>query len=528
MDVLGRLLTGSLRAATPGPTDDFWFGPVGTTTPAGVRVSPEIANKVSAWFRGREIIATGIAMLPLDMFENLPNDQGPQKASGHPLHDLIHHQPNDWLNAFDWRRMLGYHLIDHGNHYAFIEAGDRGFASQLQPIQDPTTVTPKLVNRRRKVYEIKDPKTGGSTTALQDEIFHLHILSTDGVQGRGVLSYARDCLGLTSVLEQFASRIFSRGTLSAGALEVPGVLTDDASRRMAQSFSTSHGDWHLPKVLEQGAKWVQSEGLTPENAQMLLSRKFGIDEVARFLGVPRHMLENSDPSFGNAEQFNRNFIDFTMGWWLVLIEMSINTQLVSAPQKYYAEFNRNAIARGDLSTRWAAYVDAITTGTYTRNEVRRMENRPSLPGLDEPLTPAHLTGKQPAARSAAPKAPAPAPPAAVVLPDPEPVSPQAHAIAVAAACRVLRKEVAAVQQLAKRHASDADAYAAAVTEFYAGHAALVAQTLLMPPGTAAVYCAEQAGQLLGEKGGLAALDAWGQPAYATWLAEWALGEGVAA
>ena len=43
--------------------------------------------------------------------------------------------------------------------------------------------------------------TGGSTTALQDEIFHLHILSTDGVQGRGVLSYARDCLGLTSVLE---------------------------------------------------------------------------------------------------------------------------------------------------------------------------------------------------------------------------------------------------------------------------------------------------------------------------------------
>ena len=88
--------------------------------------------------------------------------------------------------------------------------------------------------------------------------------------------------------------------------------------------------------------------------------------------------------------------------------------------------------------------------------------------------------------------------------------------------------VAAVQQLAKRHASDADAYAAAVTEFYAGHAALVAQTLLMPTETASVYCAEQAGQLLGEKGGFAALDAWGQPAYATWLAEWALGEGVAA
>ena len=526
MDVLGRLLTGSLEGRTPGPADDFWYGPVGAVTPAGVRVDDEVANKISAWFRGREIIATGLAMLPLDMFENLPSDGGPQKADQHPLHDVIHSQPNPWQNSFEWRRMMGYHLIDQGNHYCYIQPGARGFASELQPIEDPSKVKVKLVDRRRKVFEITDPNTGGTTTALQDEIFHLHILSKNGYCGRGILSYARDTLGLAVVLEQFASKVFSRGSLGAGAIEVPGVLNDDASKRMAESFITSNGNWHLPKVLEQGAKWVQAQGLTPEDAQMLLSRKFGIDEQARYLGIPRHMLENSDPSFGNAEQFNRNFIDLTLGWWLAMIEVGINTQLVAAPQKYYAEFNRNAIARGDLQARWAAYVDAITTGTFTRNEVRRKENMPKLPGLDEPLAPAHLTGKQPTSRSATPNPTPSKAPAAQVIEVPV-VPPQARAIAVAAACRLLRKEIAAVQKFAVKHAADPTAFRAAVAEFYGGHQELVSQTMLMSEASARAYCASQVAQLI-EAPGLRALEQWAGPAYAEGLAEMALEEGVAA
>jgi hypothetical protein len=42
MDILGRLLGGDdLRAGVPGPTSDYWYGPVGTMTDAGVRVDVE-------------------------------------------------------------------------------------------------------------------------------------------------------------------------------------------------------------------------------------------------------------------------------------------------------------------------------------------------------------------------------------------------------------------------------------------------------------------------------------------------------
>jgi phage portal protein BeeE len=106
----------------------------------------------------------------------------------------------------------------------------------------------------------------------------------------------------------------------------------------------------MPKVLEQGSKFVANE-LTPEDAQMLLSRKYTVDDIARWLGVPRLMLENSDPSFGNAEQFTQNFIDFNMGPWLSLWEFAISDQLILAPQKYFARFTRQALVRGNFKDR---------------------------------------------------------------------------------------------------------------------------------------------------------------------------------
>jgi hypothetical protein len=43
----------------------------------------------------------------------------------------------------------------------------------------------------------------------------------------------------------------------------------------------------------------------------------------------------------------------------VLFEFSINDQLVTKPQTYYAEFVRDALVRGDIAARWAAYQIAV-------------------------------------------------------------------------------------------------------------------------------------------------------------------------
>jgi HK97 family phage portal protein len=532
MDVLARIFGGSLYAGTPGPTDDFWYQPAaGTGTPAGMRVDSEGAQKLSAWFRGRDLLATALAMLPLSMYQRLPNDAGADRAQQHPLDDVLHRKPNGWQNSFQWRRQQMFHLIDHGAGYNWIVPGARGFAHELHPIH-PTLVTAKQIasgpNKGRLLYDVRNPVTGQTTTHTQDEIFRLPGASDDGITCKGILEYARDNLGTAMAVESYAARIFSNGSLNGGIIKVPGVLDDDASKRMAQSFKTAMGDWHLPKVLEQGADWVKQDGMTPEKAQMLLSRQFSIDDIARWLGVPRQMLMNSDPSYGNAEQFRQDFVDFYLGPWLSLFEFAINDQLVLVPDRYYAEFTRDAIVRGNLAERWAAYQISVSTGTFTRNEVRRKENMKALPGLDEPLDPAHLTGTQaPSGQADTPHAPAKKPATADDTPDAaRAFVTRAEAIAQESAARLLRKEIAAVQKAAVRHAADGDAFVQAVTDFYAKHALLVTESLQMPSADADTYCAGQAHQIVNGNW-LEALELWQTSAYAAGLAAIALEETAA-
>jgi hypothetical protein len=98
---------------------------------------------------------------------------------------------------------------------------------------------------------------------------------------------------------------------------------------------------------------------------------------------------------------------------------------------------------------------------------------------------------------------------------------QARAIVVASAARVLRKEVARVSALGVKHARDVDAFAVAVTDFYADHVALVVAELMMPEAAAKEYCASQAAQVLGEAG-IKAIEQWSERTYAAGLAAWAL------
>lgn len=497
------------------PDHDYWFTQRGEGSMSGMVITEDTARKLSAWYRGRELLANSVGMLPLQVFERLAGDQGADVAREHPLYDVLHMKPNEWQDSFTWRRQATYHLVDHGNAYNRVVPGRRGAVDQLWPIH-PKLVTVRQAASGRLLYDVKDAKTQIVTTYRQDEMLHLRGASDDGIVGVGVLQYARERLGLGLAIGAYSANIFGRGTLNGGIIENPAVLNPEAAKRMAESFVTKPGQWGMPKVLEQGSKWVANT-ISPEDFQMIESEKHSVDDIARWLGVPRHMLENSDPSFGNAEQFNQNFETFSIGPWLSLFEFALNGQLVSAPKRFYVEFNRDAFRRSDFFARWQGYQIAVSTGTVTRNEVRRRENMKALPGLDEPLDPAHLTGKSDAPPDDDPPPPAPKPAPA---PAPAEDTSKAQAIVIESAARVLRKEARAVQRLAVKHAQRQDDFAVAVTEFYAGHVALLVESLRMSEGEATAYCAGQASQAIDF--GLQAVEEWETPGYARGLAAWAL------
>lgn len=525
MDVLARLLTGGLQANTAGPTDDFWYNAVGTMTAAGVRLDADGAKKISAWFRGRDLLATSLAMLPLHLYERLPNDAGAETAPDQPLYDVLHRKPHPDLleDSFTWRRQAMFDLIDHGWAVDVIDIGQRWGLRRI----DPRYLTVERItagpSKGRYLFHVRDENTAQTTPYTQDEVFVRRL-----ADGKGILEHARESLGLARVTETYASKVFGSGSLSAGMIKTPGPMDPDSAKSLALSFKTAAGDWHMPRVLPSGADYISQDALTPEKAQLLTSRKFSINDIARWLGLPPHMLGDLDrATFSNIEHQGQEFVTYSLGSWLSLWEFAINDQLVLDPAKYYAEFTRDALVRGDIATRWQAYTAMVQTGTFTRNEIRRKENANKLPGLDTPIEPAHLTGNAappgaPPQRGAAPREMPPEEPEEDAT---ETQSARAFAIAQASAARILRKEIRRVQALAVRHAADQDAFAAAVTEFYAGHAELVAAELLLadPAG----YCAGQAAQIIGGNW-VDAIRLWESADYAAGLAALALEQEAAA
>lgn len=498
----------SLLAATPGPTADFWYQPIAGVTASGLKVDAEGAKKLSAWYRGRDILATALAMLPLNVYERLPEDRGATVARQHPLHDALHRKPNVSDDAFGWKRQAMYDLIDHGWAYSALRIGQTWTLERL----NPWMVTPSKRPDGAWQFAVRD--TAGQTRVLtQDDVFYLR-----AGDGAGVLASARESLGLAVVQDRYAARVFGRGTLSSGVLEPPGMMKDEQIAAFARSWTTAEGDWHLPKVIPPGAKWHPSDAMTPDDAQMILSRKFAITDIARWLGLPPHMLGDLDrATFSNIEHQGQEFVTYALGPWLSLWEFGINDQLILQPNRFYAEFVRDALVRGDIAARWQAYQVAVTTGTVTRNEVRRKENLNALPGLDEPIEPAHLTGKS----APDPEDDLPSDPASEsAQPEDDPAQARAMRMAEVSAARVLRKEVAALQKLAVRHAADGDAFAGAVAEFYQKHVALVGEALAVSPAVAASYCAGQAQQALTDW--VSACETWQTTHYAAGLAMLAL------
>lgn len=512
--LLSRFFNGELRAdggfASHAPDADYWYQPRGSMSTAGVAVDAEAAQKVSAYYAGVRLLSNDVAKLPLDIFQRLP-DGGKTRARNNPLYDLVHTKPNAWQSSFEWRRQGVRSIINRGNWYSRIVPGPRGPVDQLMPL-NAERVKPVQLDSGRVTYQVRDQRTNIVTTLSQDQMFHVRGPSDDGVEGKSLLTWARDSIGLAMAQHGYAARLFSQGALHGGVISVPAILNDEASKRMADSWVTSQASWHRPKILEQGATYTEST-LTPEDSQMLTSQQFSVTEMARWLGVPPHKIADlSRSTNNNIEHQGLEYVTDSLSPWLVLIEQAILQQLILAPDRYFAEFNVDALMRGDSVARGEFYKSMFAVGAASPNEIRSRENQNNYPDGDQYFVPANMRPiDQPFDAAAASTFNSSSAPPATTS------SPKAEAIVIESAARVLRKEVKAVQAAAVKFAADGDAFAQWVTTFYDGHQALVAQTLCLSEDDAAQYCVNQAQQILNGSW-MTALESWQQPGYAQALA----------
>lgn len=351
----------------------FFFG--GTTS--GKTVNEKTAMQTTAVYSCVRILAETIASLPLQLYKH--TDTGKEKATAHPLYNLLHNEPNSEMTSFVFRETLMSHLLLWGNAYAQIIRDGRGQIIALYPLLPDKITVDRAINGEL-FYQYQTDK--GEVILRKDEVLHIPGLGFDGLVGYSPIAMAKNAVGMTLACEEYGASFFANGANPGGVLEHPGVLKDP--KKVRDSWNDVYrgsNNAHKLAVLEEGMKYQQI-GIPPEEAQFLETRKFQINEIARLYRIPPHMVGDLEKSsFSNIEQQSLEFVKYTLDPWVVRWEQSMQKALLSFKdkQKYFIKFNVDGLLRGDYASRMSGYATARQNGWMSANDIRELENLNKIP-----------------------------------------------------------------------------------------------------------------------------------------------------
>lgn len=382
---------------------DGWY-PDGMKGDAGEIVNDQSALALSAVWACVNLLSGTIASLPLMVYRT--DGQGSRTvARDHPLYRVLHDSPNFDQTAVDFWEFVCASIELWGNAYARIERS-AGRVTGLVPI------APALVSVRRLqngTIEYRWTEDGKAFVETDRTMLHIRGFGGNPLGGMSTLHFGRNVFSLARAETRAAGGMFANGLRPSGVLTFESWLTPEqralSETKLTEKFLGAMNAGR-PLVLEGGTKWEQLT-ISPEDAQMLESRGFSVEEICRFFGVPPFMVGHTEKSTSwgtGLEQQTLGFQKFTLRRRLKRIEQAIQKQLLTPAERsqgLVVEFNLEGLLRADSKGRAGFYQQMTAIGAMTINEVRSLENLPPVEGGDVPRmqmqnVPITQAGQQPA------------------------------------------------------------------------------------------------------------------------------------
>lgn len=364
------------------------------------------------------LLSQTIATLPIGIFRKLGD--GSRKASpDHPLYEILHNQPNADMTAVDfWQVMIAVMLL-RGTAFAEIDRiGDRVVA--LTPL-----VTGSLAWRRGLggAYEFTYTENGKHRKIARRDLWILPAFTMDGMFGLSPICYGTNVFSGAMAADRASNQTFESGMSASGFVSYgkdSNAWLKEAQRDQLQASLNrfAHGGSKAGGVFVlEGGMGYTALAMNPEDAQMLETRSFNVEEICRWFGVPPTLVAHGDKTSNwgtGLEQQNLTFLTYNLRPWLSKIEQSIRKNLLPAGEKgrYFAEFSVEGLLRADTQGRAAWYRAMTDIGAMVIDEVRGYENLPPIggnaakPTVQSARVPLDKLGEKPPAPVAPPAAPA--------------------------------------------------------------------------------------------------------------------------
>ncbi|HHZ69291.1 MAG TPA: phage portal protein [Methylococcaceae bacterium] len=381
-----------------------WMAGTTTAQPEGVQtaqpgsasnsptsITEDQAMQQSSVFRCVRILTETMGSLKIKVYERksgqlIEVEYDPANA----LWNVLTHSPNRWQTPQEWKESLFVNLVLHGNAFNKIERTASGKIVGLIPLAAQHMTVMSVGGE--PVYTYIAPN-GDTDFIAHENMWHCKIPG-NGLMGFSPLSYAKGAIGLSSAGEKYGSEFFNNGGKPAGVITTDVKLNPEQRALIHKMFNVK-GDTtnsgvstqkHQNMILECGFKY-QSIQNDPEKMQMVETRMFQIEEVARFFGVPLFLLNSADKTttWGSGlSEILTGFYTLTVRPYLTRVEQGAEKHLMTNEErgKYVVKFDFDELLRTDPSARAEIDSKEIGAGILTSNEVRKKRGLPPLEGGD--------------------------------------------------------------------------------------------------------------------------------------------------
>lgn len=333
---------------------------------------------VGAVFRSIRIISEVAACLPMRTYSrDSAGDLTPLKDS-HWLNSLVE-EPNEVMGGVDWREAMFAQMAGWGNCYSQIVTNDADPNQRHAVELWPYKVDRMQASRQDDLtLAYKYPDVNGAYQVLPTpRVWHCKAFTLDGYMGASPLRMARETMGLAVGAADFAAGYFAAGGRPAAVMTSDKILTQAQRDQIRLQYSSMADNEENRRfwVLEAGLKY-QAVTANPEDLQMLETRAFQIEDIARFFGVPLFLLMASEKSTSwgtGMEQQNLSFLTYTLMPYLSKMTQTYNRRIIPPAErgKVCVEIDPTPLQVMDSAALQAFLNAGAQNGMFTRNEARR-------------------------------------------------------------------------------------------------------------------------------------------------------------
>ena len=375
---------------------------------AGEPVTQESALRYSIVWRCIRLISETLAGLPADAIRKrdeirMPVDRPPAWLAA----------PNPDTNWFEFAERAFESLLMDGNAFVLITARDaQQFPAEIWTIH-PSAVDVRA-GRDGTVFSIagSGELTKFSPSNPGGEILHIKLATAGKLRGLSPIGAAAQAIGLGLAAEKFGATFYGQGQQMSGVIQLPAdqpARSKEHIEVMRETWEAAHvGKPHRPAILTGGATW-QGITIPPDHAQFIQTRSFQVEDIARFYGVPAHLvgLEQKDTSWGSGiESQGQAFYRTVLRGHIIRFETAMS-QLM--PRGQFLRLNPRALLEADLETEAKVLQLQLQNAVINRNDWRALLDKPPVPGGDRFILPLNMQVLTPGGVPEPAPEPAPAP-----------------------------------------------------------------------------------------------------------------------